>query len=472
MMDFHEIRKRREQLAESPIYAIPDEKMADLAKQFAERTPRSKQLFDAAQRCIPGGAQHMLVIKNPYPLTIARALGDRVWDVDGNEFIDYLMMAGPIILGHNYPPLIEKVVEVLQGEGVGFGWTSEWEIKSSELIARHMKNVDMVRFFQSGTEADLAAVRLARAYTGKTKLLRIGGCYHGWADELVYDMQIPYSGTFQAQGIPEQHFCNVISVGPGDVDGLAQAFEKGSGEGGVAALIVEGAGCEAGAIPFDPDFYGVCRELCDRYESLFIMDEVVTGFRVALGGAQELYGVDADLSVLGKLVTHGFPSAGALGGKKEIMECLAGLNPTKPKPFVAGTMAGNAISTAASYWALRYIEEQEAIPKATAAAEMLCRGLNDLFESLALPFFSYHIASIVHYETAGPLTIDIRKEGGIPNALSRKKAVDDLARALLTEGIVSKYGARAFTCMAHSDEDVTTTLSAFERCIGMMQEQS
>jgi glutamate-1-semialdehyde 2,1-aminomutase len=471
-MDFQEIHERREQIAQGPVFAIPEERVADLAKQLAERTPRSKQLFDAAKRCIPGGAQHMLVIKNPHPLTIKRSLGARVWDVDDNEYIDYLMMAGPIILGHNYPPLIEKVVEVIQGEGIGFGWTSEWEIKSAELIIRHMKNVDMVRFFQSGTEADMAVARLARAYTGKDKLLRIGGSYHGWADEFVYDMQVPYSGTFQTQGIPEQHFSNVISVGPGDIDALARAFETRESQGGVAALIVEGAGCESGAIPFEPSFYRTCRDLCNRHESLLIVDEVVTGFRLALGGAQEFYGVDADLTVLGKIITHGFPSAGAVGGKREIMECLAGLNPNKPRPFVAGTMAGNAISTAATYWTLRYIEEQNAIPRSTAVADKLSKGLNDLFESMALPFFSYNIASIIHYETAGPLTVDIRREGGIPDALRRKKAVDDLATALLGEGIVTKYGARAFACMAHTDEELQTTLRAFEKCVGMMQEQN
>jgi glutamate-1-semialdehyde 2,1-aminomutase len=470
-MDFQEIQKRREQLAEGPLFAISEERVADLAKQLAERTPKSKQLFDAAKRCIPGGAQHMLVIKNPHPITIKRALGPRVWDVDDNEYIDYLMMAGPIILGHNYPPLIEKVTEVIQGEGIGIGYTSEWEIKSSELIIRHMKNVDMVRFFQSGTEADMAAARLARAYTGKAKLIRTGGAYHGWADEFVYDMQVPYSGSFQTQGIPEQHFSNVISIGPGDVEALEQAFEQGESEGGVAAVIVEGAGCEAGAIPFHPDFYRACRELCDRHESLLILDEVVTGFRLALGGAQEFYGVDADLSVLGKIITHGFPSAGALGGRREIMECLAGLNPNKPKPFVAGTMAGNAISSAATYWTLRYIEEQDAIPRAAAAAEKMSQGLNDLFQSMKRPFFCYNIASIVHYETAGPLTVDIRKDGGIADALARKKAVDDLATALLAHGIVSKYGNRAFTCMAHTDEELAATLRAFEQCVGMMQEQ-
>jgi glutamate-1-semialdehyde 2,1-aminomutase len=357
------------------------------------------------------------------------------------------------------------VVEVIQNEGTGVGWTSEWETKSCELIIKHIKSVDLVRFLQSGTEADMAAARLARVYTGKTKIIRTGGAYHGWADEFVYDMQIPYSGTFQAQGIPEQHFSNVVSIGPNDVGALEQALETG----GIAAVFIEGGGPEAGAIPYDPDYYGICRELCDAHGALLIFDEVVTGFRLAMGGAQEFYGVDGDLTVLGKIITHGFPSAGALGGKKEIMECLAGLNPDRPRAFVAGTMAGNPISAAATYWTLRYMEEQDAIARATAAAEKLSKGLNDLFQSMGLPFFSYNIASIIHYETAGPLTIDIRKEGGIPDALRRKKAVDDLATALLTEGIVTKYGARAFTCMAHTDEDLATTFKAFEKFLAMMQ---
>jgi len=469
MMNFQEIQERREQIAQGPAYAIPDSRMEELAKQLAQRTPTSEQLFDASKQCIPGGSQHMLANRNPYPLTIRKALGSRVWDADDNEYVDYLMMAGPIILGHNYPPLMEQVVEVIQNEGVGVGWTSEWETRSCELIIRHIKSVELVRFLQSGTEADMAAARLARVYTGKTKIIRTGGAYHGWADEFVYDMQIPYSGTFQAQGIPEQHFSNVIGIGPNDVGALEQAFEAGKTQGGIAAVFIEGGGPEAGAIPYDPDYYGICRELCDAHGALLIFDEVVTGFRLAMGGAQEFYGIDGDLTVLGKIITHGFPSAGALGGKKEIMECLAGLNPDRPRAFVAGTMAGNPISAAATYWTLRYMEEQDAIARATAAAEKMSKGFNDLFQSMGLPFFSYNIASIIHYETAGPLTIDIRKEGGIPDALRRKKAVDDLATALLTEGIVTKYGARAFTCMDHSDEDLAATFKAFEKFLAMME---
>ncbi len=470
-MNFEEIQEKREELARGPIYAIPDKTIENYSVELEKRTPKSKAIFDRAVQCIPGGVQHMLSIKNPYPLTIKNALGVKAWDVDGNRYLDYLMMAGPIILGHNYPPLMKEIINVLNDEGIGSGWTSEWEVKASELITSHMKNVGMVRFFQSGTEADMAAVRLARAYTGKKKIIRVGGSYHGWADEFVYDMQIPYSGPFQAQGIPPEHYSSVLSVGPNDFDALEQAFVFGEEKEGVAAVILEPPGGETGALPIHQDFNRRCRELCDKHGSLLIMDEVVTAFRFAMGGAQEFYGIDGDLTVLGKVLTHGFPSSGALGGKKEIMETLAGLNPEKPKPFVAGTMAGNALTTAATYWTLTFIEKEKAIERATAAAEKLSSGLNSLFSDKKLPFFSYNIASIVHYETAAPLTIDIRKEGAVVNALARKKAVDDFAKVLLTEGIITKYGARAFTSMAHTDDDIKKTLAVFEKTIDLMKEK-
>jgi len=467
--DLEEITRRRSELVNGPIYSIPDAEMDKIRKRLEERSPKSKKLYEKASEYIPGGVQHMLSIRDPYPLTIKKSLGSRMWDVDDNEYLDFFMMAGPIVLGHNYPPLIEKIIQVLREEGVGSGWTSEWEIKASEQIARHMKNVDLVRFFQSGTEADMAAIRLARVYTGKKKIIRVGGSYHGWCDEMVYDMQIPYSGTFQSQGIPPEHYSNVLSVGPNDMNGLEKAFEEGEQSGGVAAVILEPAGGESGAITAYPAFQIRCRELCNQYKSLLVFDEVVTGFRWALGGAQEYYGIDADITVLGKILTHGFPSSGAVGGKRDIMNCFAGLNPEKPKVFVAGTLAGNAISTAASYWAIRYIEETDAINKAIALAARLTEGFNELSERLGFPFFAYHTASLVHFETNSPLAVDIRKEGKIIDALKRKKAVDDIAAAMLAEGIITKYGSRAFTCMAHNDGDITKTLEAFEKIFSLIK---
>jgi glutamate-1-semialdehyde 2,1-aminomutase len=465
-MKFEEIMDRRRALADGPILALPAEKVDEAAERIAKATPTSKALYEKAKAVIPGGCQHMLAFSRPYPLTIRRAEGVYFYDADGNRYTDYLMMAGPVILGHNYPPLIDKLCEVMQTEGVGSGWNSEWEIKGSEMIAKHFRSVDLVRYFQSGTEADMAAARLSRAYTGKQKIIRIGGAYHGWSAEFIYDMQIPHAGPFQCAGIPEEYYAHIVSVPPNDIAALEQAFN--SHKENVAALIVEPLGGESGAMPAHPDFFKTCRELCDRHDAILIFDEVVTGFRLAMGGAQEYYGIEADLTVFGKIITHGLPSSGALGGHKDIMECLAGLNPSKPKPFVAGTMAGNAISTSATYWTIRYMEEENALEKADKAAEILSSGLNRLFEALRLPFFSYRFASIVHFETAAPLAVDIRRPGGIESALARKQAVDDLAVALLAEGVVTKYGARAFNGMAHTEDIVNRTLNAFETVLKMI----
>ena len=467
-MNFRDIVSKAKELLAHPIYTVPDDTLSTAVEKIKSRTPNSAKLFNEAKDCIPGGSQHMMTCKNPYSITIKKALGAEMWDVDGNRYLDYMMAMGPIILGHNYPPLVEKMIDVIREEGVATGLASQWEIKGAQQVKKHFPSIDRVRYFQSGTEADMAAARLARAYTDKKKIIRIGGAYHGWNSEFLFDMQIPYSGPFQTAGVPEEYYKHVIAVPPNDLEAFEAAFKDAEREGGTAALFLEPSGPETGAIPVHPEYNRIARELCDRYEALLVFDEVVTGFRLAMGGAQEFYGVEADLTVLGKLITHGFPSSGALGGRKEIMDCLAGLVEGKPKPFVAGTVAANPISTAATYWAIKFIEEERAIEKANEQAARLSDGLNELFERLKQPFFSHTCASLVHFETAAPLFVDIKDLEKIAEALARKEAVDNLSIVLLAEGIQTKYGARAFTCMAHTDEDIDKTLEIFEKVMSQM----
>ncbi len=468
--EFEEIMRRRRELTSGPIYSIPDAEMEMVWERLDKKSPKSKKAYETAKECIPGGAQHMLVNKNPFPVTIAKALGTRMYDIDGNQYIDYLMMAGPIMLGHNYPPLVKKVNEAIETEGIGSGWTSEYEIKLAREVKRHFPSFDLYRAFQSGSEANMAAARLARVYTKKKKIVKIGGSYHGWADQFVYEMHIPYSGLFESAGIPEECFAQLICVAPNDTAALEKAFESAKNDGGIAAVFIEPLGGESGATPMHPDFPGELRALCDRYESLLIFDEVVTAFRLGLGGAQAYYGVRSDLTVFGKIITHGYPSSGGLGGRRDIMECLvSGLQPFKGHCFVAGTMGGNVISTSAGYWALKFIEQEKAVEKAAAAADRLRGGLNGIFERMGFPFFAYNFASIVHFETAAPVAVDIREKDGIMSALARKQAVDNFAAALLAEGIITKYGNRAFTCMAHTDVDIDTTLGAFEKVLGLIK---
>jgi len=466
-VEFEEITRRRGDLVRSRLVCLPASRVEAIVERIRRKTPRSAELAARAARVIPGGQQHILSNRKPYPITIRQARGCRLTDADENGYIDYLMMAGPILLGHNYPPLLQKVTAAIQEEGIGSGWTSRWEILAAEKIAGHIRSVDKVRFFQSGTEADMAAVRVARAYTGRRKIVRVGGSYHGWADEFTYDMHIPHAGAFQCHGVPPEHYANVLSVPPNDAEALEKAFQGPDGSR-VAAVILEALGGESGAMPADPRFVRLARELCTRHGALLVLDEVVTGFRLAMGGAQEVLGVDADLTVLGKVLTHGFPSSGALGGRAGVMDCIAGLAPGRAQPFLAGTLAANVVSACASYWALTYLEEENALEKASRAAARLTAGLNGLFQARGFPFFAYHHASIVHFETAAPLAVDIREPGGVENALARKAAVDDLAVALLDRGIVTKYGNRAFTCMAHAAEDIQRTLGAFEEVLAMI----
>ena len=187
--------------------------------------------------------------------------------MDNNEYIDYLMCGAPIILGHNYEPLNEKIIEIIREKGPATGLTSEYELLASEEIIKHMPGVEMVRFLQSGTEADMAAIRIARAFTGKLKIIKIGGSYHGWSDQMVYAVHIPGSANFESKGIPAESFAHIIDVMPNDFDALEKAFKDNKDKGGIAGVIVEPVGGESGAHPVHPDWNKTIRTLCDQYES-------------------------------------------------------------------------------------------------------------------------------------------------------------------------------------------------------------
>jgi glutamate-1-semialdehyde 2,1-aminomutase len=372
-------------------------------------------------------------------------------------------------LGHHYEPLVEDVLNVVKSEGIGIGLMSEWEIRASQMICKYMKNVEKVRYLQSGTEADIAAVRIARAATGREKIIRMGGAYHGWSNEFLYDMQIPFSGAFECHGVPKEYYAHIVSVPPNDRDALLAAFEDNKNN--VAGVILEPAGPETGAILMDPGYLKLAREACSANGSLLIFDEVVTCFRFAMGGASEYYGVDPDLTVLGKVLTHGFPSCGAIGGKTEFMDYVGSGAGTSSKPVLRGTMAANIISCCATYFTIQYLEKTGAIEKSIQYAEKMRDGLNDIFESKGLPFFCYNTASFVHYETACPIGVDLRKPDGLMEALQRKNIVDNFALVLQNEGLITKYGNRAIVSLAHSDEDLACTLRAFDKTVEYFQKQ-
>ena len=443
--------------------------MQRVISDIKKKTPKSKKLFEAAQKVIPGGCEHMLSHTTPYPVFIDRGEGAHLFDVDGNRYIDYLNGGGPVLLGHNPPALIEKMVEVLKTKGSFHGLVDEYETLAAEKIVQHMPAVEKVRFLQSGTEADMAAIRLARAYTGKKKIVKFCGAYHGWSDQLVIDLWVPHSGRFMANGIPEEATQNTIVVPQNNLNALQRAIEENEKDGGIAAVLVEPMGAESGTMPLEENFHKALRKITKENNIVLIFDEVVTGFRIAMGGAQEYFGIDPELTVLGKIMGGCFPSSGALAGKSELMDILNSgiLSGGGPSCFVAGTVAGNLLSCAATYFTICELERTNAVEKAAATTDRLVGELNELFEDRNCPFFAYNYGSILHVDTTGAFHIDINQEDGLPQILERKTAVTNCQTFLRSEGLMTLMG-KGFVTSAHGEKEIKQTVEAYNKLLDVI----
>ena len=469
-MEYQEIQTRLREIALGPVFPIPEDKLEAERRMYYQRGPKSLELFEAAKKVIPGGVEHNLAASNPYPLTMDRAKGYKMWDVDGNEYVDFLMCGGPIILGHHFDPLDDLIIKIIRDKGPATGISSEYEILAAQAIIKHMPAVESVRFLQSGTEADMVAIRIARAYTGKKKIIKIGGSYHGWSDQLTYSIHIPGTGSFQSVGIPAECFAHTVDVSPNDFDALEKAFKDNQDQGGVAAVLLEPVGGESGTHPVHPDWNKACRELCDRYESLLIFDEVVTGFRLDMGGAQKYFGIDPDLTVLGKIIAHGYPSAGAVGGKKEVMDvCHAGLG---QQPYLGGTLAANPISTAACYHAIRLMEEHDAVAKASAFADQLTKEMNDLFNTRPdLPFFAYNYGPIIHYATTCLFSVKLDDPDALTQIVTRERIAREYQMVAANQGLFTLAGSRMYTCMQHDRDAINRVLAAWEYLMNLIPQK-
>jgi glutamate-1-semialdehyde 2,1-aminomutase len=470
-MEFEEIMQKLRYIVTNPAIGLPEDKVKEVMAKYHDQCPRSDEAFDEAKRLIPGGVEHNLSLNKPFPIVMDKAEGCKVWDIDGNDYIDYLMCGGPIILGHNYPPLRDKIIELIQEKGPSHGVTSEYEVKAIKLIQKHMPSIEMFRFLQSGTEADMAALRIARVFTDKIKIIKIGGSYHGWSDQLVYGLHIPGTGPLEASGIPKGSLQHTIEVPPNNEKKLKRAFEKAEDKGGVAAVILEPVGGESGTHPVKSDWNKIVREYCDQFGALLIFDEVVTGFRMGMGGAQGYFNVKPDLTTFGKIICHGYPSAGGIGGRKDVMSvCAGGVEGVKKKAYTGGTLAANPISTAACYWTIKFMEETNAPEKAANAANKIAAGMNDIFERADLPFFVYNFNSIMHYETTSFFAVRLSDKDALNQIMLRREQAEQYQAALIINGVYPLAGTRMYTCMAHDDpEPINRTLKAWETIVKMLK---
>ena len=462
--DTDDIYARLAALVKQPIRSIRRENMETVLKYFDEKCVQSKRLSEAAARIIPGGVQHNLAFNYPFPLAISGSHGAYLTDVDGNRYIDFLKAGGPTLLGSNDETVHQQVHALLDECGPVTGLLHEYEIKLAELVCQAIPSIEMLRMLGSGTEAVMAALRLARAYTGRKWVIKIGGAYHGWSDQMVYGMRLPGTGRMEAVGIPRASTRYTQETYPNDLGALRRKLRLNQLRGGTAAIIVEPLGPESGTRPVHRDFNRQLRALCDEFGVLLIFDEVVTGFRVGMGGAQGYFGVKPDITVLGKCLTGGYPMAGGIGGRRDVMMLLVGgIGSSSKRAFVGGTLSANPLSCAAGYFAIQEMRRTGAAVKAGRAGDRLRKGLSEIIDRLGLPFVAYNQGSIVHLQTSGVLFLSARNPLKLlKEAEPRKHMLEEMGAAYCAHGVMTIAGSRIYTGLADTDDVVDDALNRFE----------
>ncbi len=417
--------------------------------------PVSEQLFERARKSIPGGVNSPVRAFRSVggsPAFMARGKGSRLFDADGNEYIDYIGSWGPLLLGHCFPPVLDAVRTTLE-HGTSFGAPTEREIDLAELICEMVPSVEMVRLVSSGTEAAMSALRVARGFTGRDLTIKFEGCYHGHVDSLLVKAGsgVATLGLPDSPGVPKGFSDTTVSLPFNDASAVEAAMEAHSGK--IAAVMVEPIAGNMGCVPPAPGYLQALRELCTKHGALLIFDEVMTGFRVAPGGAQELYGVIPDMTALGKVIGGGLPIA-AYGGKREVMSYVAPSGPI----YQAGTLSGNPIAVSAGLAMLRYLHahpevygvlEARGALLATAAPEGIT---TNRVGSMMTWFFTDR--PVTDYETAKQ------------SSTERFKKFFNL---MLDRGIYlppSQFEA-LFLSAAHSEEDIERTVAAARECFAL-----
>jgi glutamate-1-semialdehyde 2,1-aminomutase len=416
---------------------------------------QSSQLFKQAQRRIPGGVNSPVRAFNGVggePVFFARGNGAYLWDEDGKRYIDYVGSWGPMILGHAHPAVIDAVNNAA-ADGLGFGAPTRREIEMAERICGFVPSVEKVRLVNSGTEATMSAIRLARGFTGRDKIIKFEGCYHGHADSLLVKagsgaltLGVPTSA-----GVPAAFAQHTLALEYNNVTQVEQAFAAYGGE--IAAVIVEPVAGNMNCVPPVDGFLSGLRRLCDDYGAVLIFDEVMTGFRVALGGAQALYGITPDLTALGKIIGGGLP-VGAFGGRAEIMDCLAPEGPV----YQAGTLSGNPVALAAGLATLKEISRKDFYPELTAKTAALTTGLQARAHAAGIPFTMQAVGGMFGLFFTEETRITRFSEVMACNIERFKR----FFHGMLKEGVYLAPSAFevGFVSAAHTDEDIAATLLA------------
>ncbi|WP_049937901.1 glutamate-1-semialdehyde 2,1-aminomutase [Haloplanus natans] len=439
----------------------------------------SRDLYDRALSVLPGGVNSSVRASMPYPFFVERGDGAHVIDADGNRYLDYVMGYGPLLYGHDLPDPVQAAVQSHVSAGPMYGAPTEVEVDLAEFVARHVPSVEMLRFVNSGTEATVSAVRLARAYTGRDKIVVMQGGYHG-AQESTLVEGGPEGAHPSSPGIPDSFADHTIPVPFNDPETITDVFEEHGHE--IAAVLTEPILGNMGVVMPVDGFHETLRELCDEYGSLLVFDEVITGFRVGgLGCAQSEFGVTPDLTTLGKIVGGGFP-VGAVGGRAEIVEHLT----PGGDVFQSGTFSGHPVTMAAGLETLRYAAENDVYDHVNALGEQLRAGITDILEERAPEYTVVGTGSIfktifTREGRGGPDRCEAgcRQREGCPNFETCPKTGADVAAAetnrwervfwqeMKARGVfltANQYEAQ-FVSYAHTEADVERTLDAYQNAL-------
>lgn len=417
----------------------------------------SENLFERAVKRIPGGVNSPVRAYGAIgiaPRFIDRADGCYIYDVDGNKYIDYIDSWGPMILGHNFPVIRESVIKASE-KGLSFGCATAVEVEMAEFICERIPHIEMIRMVNSGTEAVMSAVRAARGFTGKNKIIKFAGCYHGHSDAMLVSAGsgVMTSGVPDSAGVPKGCTEDTMTAVYNDLESVRSLLEKSQGQ--TAAVIVEAVGANMGVVPPKKGFLEGLRSLCDEFGALLIFDEVITGFRLAFGGAAQYFGVNPDLVTYGKIIGAGMP-VGAYGGRREIMEIVSPVG----KVYQAGTLSGNPIAMAAGLTQLKYLyDHQEIYTDLEKKGDKLYKGMEKIVRDKGLPYHLNHFASLGSLFFTEEEVVDYASAKTADTA-----AFSEYFKGMLARGIhmaPSQFEAM-FLSAAHTEEVIDATLEAVE----------
>jgi glutamate-1-semialdehyde 2,1-aminomutase len=422
---------------------------------------RSNELFREAQRYLPGGVDSPVRAFKSVggePLFIERGCGSKIYDVDGNEYIDYVCSWGPLILGHAHPDVVAALNDAV-ANGTSYGAPTETETGLAKLVCEAMPSIEKIRFVSSGTEAAMSAIRLARAFTKRDKILKFDGCYHGHSDGLLVKAGsgVATLGLPDSPGVPSGYAASTLVAPYNNLQQVEEIFDRHEG---IAAVIVEPVAANMGVVAPHPMFMEGLRSLTESHGALLIFDEVITGFRAAYGGAQELYGVRPDLTCLGKIIGGGLP-VGAYGGRDDIMSMMAPAGPV----YQAGTLSGNPLAMAAGTATLELLRNGNAYEDLERKSRRLEEGIQRAAQSIGAKVVVARIGSLLTTFFASNLPADYDSA-----RMSDTNAFAAFHRALLGRGIYwppSQFEA-VFVSTAHSEDDIAATISVIEEAFSLV----